>query len=318
MKRKILLNIFIVGILTTYFMPLLAQIPKEEKRIYLLDVTASMRGKADEGAIDIMDDVKNKLANAIRRIRSDQGEVVVIPFTNVTFPIINSNLAYKDSISDLVEQLDVKPGDTDIAKAWERGIAELDSTKINYMFLLTDGIHNTGVSKEEMFSTLKKWGDISKDRYCFSFYVMLTPNARDMEISKIAEDTEQMWSIESMDVNVEFVTLPLRSQVNNYKNPNIRFSFPPIPLEQEANVKIEMDPNPYYELKGYETKLKDGFIRLNIEEIQPHSNIPVEEIVKLHFKHDREKHPLLFFVPEHVNLKLINRGVRTMNIRMKR
>ena len=294
------------------------QIPKQEKRIYLLDVTASMRGQDDEGAIDIMDTVRSQLSKAIRNLRSDKGEVVIIPFTNITHTPIRGSLLNKDSIADVIDLIDIKKGDTNIAAAWEKGVEELDSTKINYMFLLTDGIHNTGVSKEQLFENLREWGDISKNKYFFGFYVMLTPNARDLEITKIAEETEQIWGIESMDVNVEFVTLPLRSQANNYKNPNLRFNFKPLPIEESDDVKIVMEENPYYELTGYDANLKEGYIKFRIDEKGDLQKIPVEETIRLHFSHDREKHPLLFFVPESINLRLVNRGPRTMSIRMKR
>ena len=61
-----------------------SQNPRAEKRIYLLDVTGSMEGKDDAGAIDIFAEVKEKLANAVLEIESDNGEVVVIPFTSKT------------------------------------------------------------------------------------------------------------------------------------------------------------------------------------------------------------------------------------------
>lgn len=148
-----------------------------EKRIYLLDVTKSMVGKGVVETPDIFAQVKQNLIEAINEIEDPQTEIVVVPFTNTPHEIISGFVSQKDSLSGVLSDITVRNGDTNIADAWAMGVSLLDSTKVNYMFLLTDGLHNNGPSQDELYSTLKSWDWVRKGKYFFSFYVMLTSNA---------------------------------------------------------------------------------------------------------------------------------------------
>lgn len=297
-----------------------SQVPKQEKRIYLLDVTASMEGKDDIGAINIFQDVKEKLSAAITNLKSEQTEIVVIPFTSLTYSKINGDFSSKEMIGDKIKALTIKKGETNIDNAWKKGVEELDSTKVNFLFLLTDGIHNYGPTKEDLYATLSEWEEISKEKYYFAFYVMLTPNAKELEITQIADKTPQMWSVESMDVNVSLVSLPLRAIVNTEgKNKIFRFSFTPITgiNLKDDSFKLNIEDNPYYELINFNPRLDEGFITFQLKEMKPHKEMPLSYNLKLNFSHNQEVNPLLFFTPETMDLKVENRGSRTLTIRQK-
>lgn len=295
-----------------------SQNPSSEKRIYILDVTASMEGKDDAGAIDIFEEVKEKLSNAVKSVESETGEFVVIPFTNKTHHPIMGPYTAKDSIAVLINDLKVKRGETNISAAWERGVQELDSTKVNYLFLLTDGIHNYGTSKDFLLSELRHWKELSDGKYFFAFYVMLTPNAHDSDIAKTIDETPQMWCIESMDVMVSFVTLPFYMKTNANVHGEKTFSFVPIARFKDSSpsIKIIMDENPYYSLENGDVNLGEGYLKFKLKEKLDHNETPLVCDLKLHFEYDRLKYPLLFFTPEEVTLKAVNRGTRTMNIRI--
>lgn len=317
---KFSINLLLLIILGISSLTFYAQVPKQEKRIYLLDVTASMEGKDDAGAVNIFQDVKDKLAAAITNLKSEQTEIVVIPFTSITFPKISGDFTSKEKLSEKITSLKIQRGETNIENAWKRGVEELDSTKINFLFLLTDGIHNYGSSKEVLYNTLSEWEEVSQDKYYFAFYVMLTPNAKEMEITQIADKTPQIWVVESLDVNISLVSLPLSATVNTEgKNKIFRFSFTPINginfKDDEFIVKI--NENPYYELKGYNPRLEEGYITFQLKEKKPHTEIPLSYPLKLNFLHNQEVNPLLFFTPETINLKVKNIGSRTMTIKQK-
>ena len=126
----------------------LAQNFMQERRIYILDVTASMEGKGVVETPDIFDQVKKELRDAVESIDNPNTEVVVVPFTDVPHELIRGMISERDSLLEDIRNLSIKKGDTNLADAWSRGVQEIDSTRINYIFLLTDGLHNCGPEKE--------------------------------------------------------------------------------------------------------------------------------------------------------------------------
>ena len=183
-----------------------------EKRIYLLDVTKSMIGRGSVNTPNIFEDVKCSLQEAIDEIADSKTEVVIVPFTDKPFQdVIHGTIANKDSLIYQISKLDVRSGNTNVADAWSKGIDYLDSTKVNYMFLLTEGLHNTGPDKEVLYERLRDWDTICKGKYYFSFYVMLTSNAVEQEIRQITKDTRQMWSIESLNINAALHCCPVKA-----------------------------------------------------------------------------------------------------------
>lgn len=291
-----------------------------EKRIYLLDVTASMVGEGIVKTPNIFNDVKEQLKGALNNIESTQTEIVIVPFTDVAHTPIIGLVSQKDSLAKEISKIKIQRGDTNIADAWTKGINLLDCTKVNYLFLLTDGLHNCGVEKDTLYNMLSEWKYIAKDKYMFAFYVMLTPNAKEMEIMDIIEATNKLWAIESMNVNVSFINsvLSLKSNINNSKKVRIDFtSQNPLVFASGLELDISLEDNPHYRLKTCSTDISQKYVEIEIEEIVPRMQIPVESDLKLTLHYDKEKYPLVFFTPETIDFHIINRGIRTMTIREK-
>lgn len=297
-----------------------AQNHLNEKRIYLLDVTASMVGRGSVETPDIFANVKNQLSNALDNVESLQTEIVIVPFTERVFQPIKGNIDRADSLINEISKIEIKRGNTNIADAWKYGISELDSTKINYLFLLTDGLHNCGVDKDTLYQELAKWQDIAKDKYMFAFYVMLTPNAKEMDIINVIEATDKLWPIESMNVNVSFInsTLNLKSNINNNKRVRIDFSSQNREVFHSGlQLNVTLEDNPFYKLSNLDSDISKKYVEFDIEELIPRIQIPVETELKLHLVYDKDLYPLVFFTPEVINFNIVNRGVRTMTIREK-
>ena len=281
-----------------------------EKRIYLFDITASMTGYGD-GNKDIFDKVKNQLIKAISEV-DNVTEIVVVPYTTKTYPVITGTK--KEIISQLNDIKTLKE-DTNIDAAWTKGLSLLDSTKVNYLFLLTDGRHNDGVEKEEFYKNLSYWKDKSRGKLFFAFYIMLTENADDQEIRNITHATPQMWSLMSMDVNVTFVLTPFSLKTNTYgkKEMAIRFKCNhPDELKKLSGFKVIEDENPYYTFTKSYIDLKSQTIRIAFKEKIEHVKIPVEYKLGAHIHYDHQKTPLLFFTPDQLSIKMGNRGKKTM------
>ena len=286
MINKLLL--FILFSLTIYTVG--AQPYLNEKRVYLLDVTASMEGRGIVETPNIFDNVKNQLSNALSNITYPQTEIVIVPFTESIFNPIRGNITQIDSLVNEISKIGIEKGDTNIADAWEYGISELDSTKVNYLFLLTDGLHNHGVEKEVLYKRLQEWQYIAKDKYMFAFYVMLTPNAKEMEIIEIIESTNKLWAIESMNVNVSFInsTLNLKSNINNDKKVRIDFSSQNNEVFNSGlQLNIRLEENPFYELCNLNSNIINKYVEFEIKELLPRIQIPIETQQKLYLEYDK-------------------------------
>ena len=297
-----------------------AQSYLNEKRIYLLDVTASMVGRGVVETPDIFNNVKDQLKTSLDNIESSQTEIVIVPFTDIVHDPITGVISQKDSLAREISKIKIQRGDTNIEDAWRHGVSLLDSTKVNYLFLLTDGFHNCGVEKDSLYNTLSEWQSIAKDKYMFAFYVMLTPNAKEMEIMDTIESTDKLWPIESMNVNVSFINsvLSLKSNINNSKKVRLDFtSQNPMVFESGLELSISIEDNPYYRLNTCSTDISQKYAEFEIEELLPRIQIPVESDLKLILNYDKEKYPLVFFTPETIDFHIINRGIRTMTIREK-
>lgn len=295
----------------------LAQNFMQERRIYILDVTASMEGKGVVETPDIFDQVKKELRDAVESIDNPNTEVVVVPFTDVPHEPIRGMISERDSLLEDIRNLSIKKGDTNLADAWSRGVQEIDSTRINYIFLLTDGLHNCGPEKEVLYERLKAWEGVSQNKYYFAFYVMLTPNAKEQEICQIADSTSQMWLIESMNVNVTFVASDLNVQANikDKKTVKLAFNVSNRNLSKDnLDFTIEMEENPYYALTNFRSFIDQGYVLFDIAELKPLMDLPIETWLKLYVRYDKEKYYMTFFTPEVINFKVINRGVREMTI----
>lgn len=290
-----------------------------EKRIYLLDVTRSMAGLGSIKTPDIFEIVKNNLIASINNIEDTNTEIVIIPFTNIVHEGIRFTISQKDSMIYQISEISLRNGDTNIAGAWNAGVHELDSTKVNYMFLLTDGLHNTGVSKEELLGTLRMWEEVAKNKYFFSFYVMLTPNAKELEISNVVEETRQMYLIESLDIDASLIRTALNQQANIYEDKMIGCSFVSNNSKvfvEDLELSFQIEDNPYYSIGAtYVDSISSNFYYFEVIEKKEKIDIPIDTVVTLSLYHNRDQYPFVFFTPETISFRIINRGVRRMTIK---
>ena len=293
----------------------------QEKRIYLIDVTASMEGKGVVQTPDIFDNVKSELKLAIESIHNPNTEIVIVPFTDVPHEPVVGSVGKRDSLLACIENLEVKKGDTNIADAWVRGLQELDSTRINYIFLLTDGLHNCGPDVITLYERLRGWQDLSANKYYFAFYVMLTPNAKEQQICQIVDSTNQMWLIESMNVNVTFIRSSMNIQANIKDNKTVKLYFTVSnkeSLDEQMYFDMLLEKNPYYDILNFVPYLEEGYAELELMELKPLMEIPIDIQLKLRVVYDREKYYLTFFTPEEINFRILNRGIREISCSSER
>lgn len=110
-------NIFALTMVSAY-----GQTYRQEKRIYLLDMTASMTGKGVVDTPDIFEDVKNQLISTIEDLQLDGPEIVIIPFTDKPHTPVLGFTNDKQSLINGIRSINIRPGDTNIADAWIPGV----------------------------------------------------------------------------------------------------------------------------------------------------------------------------------------------------
>ena len=294
-----------------------AQINKPEKRIYLFDVTASMEGKGIIPTANVFSSVKRNLQYSIGLIKNKNTEICIIPFTNKPLNHYSFTLDSLHLINQCIDGLKIEKGDTNIADAWLTGINEIDTTKVNYLFLITDGLHNTGPEKDVLYQHIDAWKDIAEDHYYFAFYIMLTPNAKEQELVRKIEQSKQIWPVESLDMNVVFVQSEkeIKTNINN-NNKILRQQNTSIEYDtSKIEFNLTMDENPYYSISNIvQNDSIDNGISFNIQEKIPRLQIPLEYLINLKINYDKEKHPLVFYTPDNIRLRIINKGIRKMTI----
>lgn len=286
----------------------------DEKRIYLIDLTRSMEGF--NGSENIFGTVKAQLKDAIQSINDTTTEIVLIPFTDRPLGKLNKRISDKEELLQYVDELSPKMGDTNILSAWKQGIQELDSTKVNYMFMLTDGIHNTGEPIENLYESLQDWHSITKDKYQFAFYVLLSSAAREQEICDIVESSKQMWLVPSLNINTDFILGKMNLNVNIIKNNKVKLHLSctnPEIFNEGFKFNISIPENEFYRILNASNRLdSDGFLNFEIEKLKPQNQLPISYKTVLKVDYDKEKYPLIFFTPEEYNLTIDNVGTRKM------
>lgn len=294
-----------------------AQTPVQEKRIYLVDVTASMEGRGVVKTPDIFDKVKNSLIATINHISDPNTEIVIIPFTTHALDVYSGTVARRDSLIQYVENLSVARGDTNIAEVWSNGMTHIDSTKVNYMFLLTDGLHNFGPSSEELYQRLLEWGNYSQGKYMFAFYVMLTPNAKEQKICQIIDRTRNLWLIESMDIDASLIKIPNIQNKNIFTDKTLVLNFKSNNKQvniDDTGIRVTIEDNPYYGVKGLRKSSVADFYFIDIFEKDKREKLPLIDTFEMHISHDYEKFPFVFFTPDYFQLIITNQGPRKLKI----
>lgn len=133
--RKFFYKAVVTVVISVCVTALLYASDVQEKRIYLVDVSGSMTGKGSVCSADILGKVKDSLVSTINWAPA-KTQFVVIPFTDEVYPMIVGNTGNIVSVLGEISELWERDGNTDLVKAWKTGLLQLDSSKVNYLFLI--------------------------------------------------------------------------------------------------------------------------------------------------------------------------------------
>ena len=332
--RKTPLIIFFVFILFTQS---IAQ-NKSERRIYLWDVTLSMKGFKGKTP-NVYDDVVSFLEKEINSITDESTEIIVLPFT-VAILDRKEVKATIQGKSELIKWFNTFNNEKEtytnicvpIIEVKEKYIQK---DKRNILFLLTDGAHNdknSKYTKADLLRLLEEWCDFSRNNDAYALYVMLTKDAVDNEIIDVCKKCERLGVTEGHGFNVldlqpsELIKFNIKddegkpAQITVTCNKNVA-------LPENIIVKVTAVENQFVDI-DQSVEIKNGKISFDVKYKQPYLTLRTllggSEKLSLHLdliNSDEIKQNtgnLVLLTQKDIELELINKPEKILRIHVKK
>lgn len=306
---------------------------KNERRIYLWDVTLSMKGH--NGSPDIYDKVVAAMEKDINSICDEHTEIWVLPFQTSVLEkwTEKATLAGKKS---LISKIKTYNNDqityTNIAIPMEYAMNDLiTQDKRDVLILLTDGVQNDPkCSKKKLYDLIRKWCAKAEENDAHAFYVMLTEFAQDEELIKVIDETCRMTKYTPDDdgnINITFIEFNPQS---NYKynikddagkDVTLRFDCKKrIEIPSGLKIRCYSEPNSYIKVDEI-VSIENGTITISVKHMQDYDSLRTKlprdtnEKIMLYFEvEDPEKYPLVQLLNSKCCMELINKPEKTLKV----
>lgn len=305
---------------------------KNERRIYLWDVTLSMKG-FKEKTPDIYDKVITALEKDINSIIDEQTEVWVLPFQTKILEKWNvkATIAGKKEIIGKIKTFDNKDvTNTNITVPMTEVMNSLiKPDKRNVLILLTDGEQNAkNYPLETLLDVIRKWCDFAEKNDAYAFYVMLTQFAKNDRLIEAIDEACRMYKGEGTDFN--FVELlpqdNIKYNIKDDMGKKISLKVDckkRVTIPEDLKIRCYCEPNPYVDL-DQATVVKNGMIELELKPKQNYDSLkqvlPIDtnEKIILHFDVENEDlHPLVSLLNKECSLELINKPEKILKVYVK-
>ncbi|MFI3302575.1 MAG: vWA domain-containing protein [Rikenellaceae bacterium] len=312
---------------------------KDERRIYMWDVTLSMQGYQDKTP-DIFDKVVTAIKADINSITDEQTEIVILPYQTKVLDVFSTKATPEGlkALNEFIDAAKTKYKDvtyTNICAPLEEVMMKhLNDSRRNMLILMTDGIQNDpGTSEADLLAAIKKWCSIAPGNDAHAFYVMLTEHAQNPRLIEVIKNACRIGVVttgEGGEIILTFVELLSQNRVlYNIKedaDKKIRLTVEckkRVEIPEDMKIEIKVSDNPYVEL-DQESAIKNGAIELEIKLKQPYeelkSILPTDENLRLNVRmeiEDEEKYPLARILNDNFTLELINKPEKTLKLYVK-
>lgn len=310
---------------------------KNERRIYLWDVTLSMKGFQDRTP-DIYDKVVTALERDINSVLDEQTEIWVLPFQTsilAKWEEQATSVGKRNLVSKIKSFNNEEVTHTNIASPMEEVMRTLISPdKRNVLILLTDGIQNDPkCPKQKLYDLIREWCAFAEENDAYAFYVMLTQFAQDEELIRVIDETCRMTKYMPNNEKVDDITFVEFNPQDNYKynikddegkGLALRFDCKKrIKIPEGLKIKCYCEPNPYVEVDE-SVSIENEQLKVSLKHKQSYdsmkSQLPQEtnERIMLHFEvEDSEKYPLVQLLNDECCLELINKPEKTLKVYVK-
>lgn len=304
-----------------------AQDFKENKIIYLWDVTLSMKGY--NGSPDIYDKVKEALVLSIEDIEDESSTVTVIPFQDKILDTwsYQAGKTGKKLLVDKINKLDNNNiTNTNICNAWDYTLEEvIDPQKSNFICLLTDGTDNV-MGTDELCERIIAWCQSAKANNAHAAYVMLTEAAQNESIRKAIRESCNFDLVELEQNNIVFPTF-FRPAANTVakelkqlkQDEEIRFTLnSQVKGKKITDLKLTLAHNDYFTLEEGSITCTDNVCtfrlnnRMSFERL--HQILPKIKNLPLTVE-SADKYQVINF--NEINIQIINYPEKTLHIHVK-
>lgn len=332
--RKIPLIILFVFILITQS---IAQ-NKSERRIYLWDVTLSMKGFKGNTS-NIYNDVVSFLEKEINSITDESTEIIVLPFTVEILDRkeVKATIQGKSELIKWIKSFNNEEETyTNICVPFiEVKEKYIQKDKRNILFLLTDGAHNdknSKYTKADLLRLLEEWCDFSRNNDAYALYVMLTKEAVDEEIIEVCKKCERLGVTEGHGFNVldlqpsELIKFNIKDDEGKPAQITVTCK-KDVPLPENIIVKVTAEENQFIEIEQ-SVEIKNGKIAFDVKYKQPYSTLKTlfeeNEKLPIHLElinSDEIKQStgnLVLLTQNDIELELINKPEKTLRIHVKK
>ncbi|MCD4675618.1 MAG: hypothetical protein K8S18_06420 [Desulfobacula sp.] len=329
--KKTLINCFLFFFFFVQLQYLEAQIDKEVNRIYIWDVTLSMKGVG--GTQNIWEVVKKRMIDDIKHIPDDEGILTILPFQEKLIkPVFSQSTSIegKRKAIDFVKDFDTNTKTyTNICGAWDSAFNYIATDKINLVYLFTDGQHNdqnSGYSEDCLSDLATQWCRLAeRTESCYGIYITLKKEANLSEQLKndICEQCPEYFICQEgvkNIVNIKSNFKEFHLDLNNTKLTQT-LSFDVIgTLPEDFKYKIEIQQNDFLSLADtpyYKISLAG---RTEVDFVRHHNYNEAERIdqkLKLYFECDSYKNYIIQFIPATININASFQPKRTVTIKLK-
>jgi len=324
--RNLLDRIFFICLLGLFPLSVFAQ--SNEQIIILWDVSGSLLPAKPERDLDgsktsswndgngLWVDLKKSVIDCIDYAESDPGNEITIVTFNEEIRDIYTRKATDSGKADLKRFVEtykyISHRYTNIVDPVKEFYTRIDSSKINYMFLFTDGEHDEPKTLPDFLPTIESWAANTIGRDAFGFYVLVHQDADKPNIRKSVESQDNFWIVPDARVRIKICTLPssIKFNVRDEKGPkSISLS------GRFAGAAGQVDliaSDEYYDVKCTHSDIKDGKIDV---EVTPKNGVtpPVEHTIVLS-PVIADADAYTFVGPKSIDLVVSNLPERSLNL----
>jgi len=310
--------------------------PKSQRRIYLWDVTLSMKGYG--GTPDIYSDVVKFLEKQIEGITDENTEIVVLPFQERILArwAVRADAAGKEGIiREIKNYQNGNITNTDIVNPVRDVMANIiKPDKNNLLILLTDGEQSEKLGgKAELTRLIEQWGSYAGENFAYCLYVALVPGIVPEDIEKEIEKAECIDVIEPDGVkNFELIDLQpaelvVKVNIKEDKTAKIPLNYnKSVALPENIKIKITAQDSilnidqtvMVQEGKiAFDMKYKSDYQTLK-KQLSENTRLPlqIELINKKEIENATGK--IVTLTNNNIELELINRPEKTLKITVRK
>lgn len=310
----------------------------KERRVYLWDVTLSMKGYKNKTP-DIWDKVVKSLCENINSVMDESTEIIILPYQERILErwVYKATKQNKEILirkiqnynNDKVTNTNIYTPFKDVVDSY---LKEQDNVR-NVIFLLTDGQHNVhNPSVQDFYDYIRNWCTIATSKNAYAFYITLTEFARDKVLSEVIANTCNIKEIPYTDT-INFVELSaakfVKYNIKEDKNKlvTLKLNLPTDVANIPKDIKIRVRSNNNSYVTVDETCImKNNEILFTVKhlmddhsmkELLP-SNRNTEVSLSLSIDPESQrKYPLVLLTSDKTELELVNKPEKTLKINIK-